>query len=83
MDENTKKIISYVLSTLIVGGIMASFIIDPRKSIEVFFWIILAIIAVAFLCVLVAFVTDILYEIFSSSYFNELYRKYKSKHKRQ
>ena len=83
MDEKNKNILCYILSFLINGGIITSFIIDPRQSIEVFFWIILALIAVAILCVLVAFVADILYEIFSSSYFDELYRKYKSKQERQ
>ena len=80
MNEKTKNILCYVLSFLINGGIITSFIIDPCKSLEVLFWIILAIIALAFLGVLVAFVADILYKFFSSSSFEKIYRKYISKH---
>ena len=79
MDENTKKIISYVLSTLIVGGIMASLTIDPYNGLVA----LLAIILLAFQCILIVFVAKLLYNIISSNYFQKKYRKYKSKHERQ
>ena len=82
MDEKTKKIISYVLSILIVGGVTTCFVIDPNKGLDIILWIILPIIILAFLGLLVAVIADMLYEFFSSSYFDELYRKYKSKHER-
>ena len=79
MDEKTKKIISYVLSILIVGGATTCCVIDPNNFLDVFLWIILIII-LAFLGLLVAVIADMLYEFFSSSYFENIYRKYKSKH---
>ena len=79
MDEKTKKIISYVLSTLIVGGIMASLTIDPYNGLVA----LLAIILLALQCILIVFVAKLLYNISSSNYFQKKYRKYKSKHERQ
>ena len=83
MDEKTKKILSYVISILLVGGATTCLVIDPNKFLDVFLWIILPIIILAFLGLLVAIIADMLYEFFSSSYFDELYRKYKSKQERQ
>ena len=83
MDEKTKKIISYVLSILIVGGATICIVIDPNNFLDVFIWIILPIIILAFLGLSVAVIADMLYEFFSSSYFEEIYRKYKSKHEKQ
>ena len=83
MDEKTKNILSYVISILIVGGATTYCVIDPNNFLDVFLWIILPIIILAFLGILVAVIADMLYEFFSSSYFDELYRNYKSKHERQ
>ena len=83
MDEKTKNILSYVISILIVGGATTYCVIDPNNFLDVFLWIILPIIILAFLGLLVAVIADMLYEFFSSSYFEDIYRKYKSKHKRQ
>ena len=82
MNEKTKKIISYVLSVLIVGGATTYLVIDPNNFLDVFLCAILPIIILAFLGLLVAVIADMLYEFFSSSYFDEIYRKYKSKHER-
>ena len=82
MNEKTKKILSYVLSILIVGGATICIVIDPNNFLDVFLLIILPIIILAFLGLLVAVIADMLYEFFSSSYFDEIYRKYKSKHER-
>ena len=82
MDEKTKKILSYVISILIVGGATTYCVIDPNNFLDVFLWIILPIIFLAFLGLLVAVIADMLYEFFSSSYFDEIYRKYKSKQNR-
>ena len=79
MDEKTKKIISYVISILIVGGATTCCVIDPNNFLDVFFFIILPIIILAFLDLLVAVIADMLYEFFSNSFFDEIYRKYKSK----
>ena len=83
MDEKTKNILSYVISILIVGGATTYCVIDPNNFLDVFLWIILPIIFLAFLGLLVAVIADMLYEFFSSSYFDELYRKYKSKHEKE
>ncbi len=83
MDEKTKKIISYVLSILIVGGITICWVIYPNNFLDVFLCVILPIIILAFLGLLVAVIADMLYEFFSSSYFENIYRKYKSKHEKQ
>ena len=82
MDEKTKNVLSYVISILIVGGATTCLVIDPNKFLDVFLWIILPIIILAFLCILVAVIADMLYEFFSSSYFEEIYHKYKSKENR-
>lgn len=82
MDEKTKNVLSYVISILIVGGATTCLVIDPNKFLDVFLWIILPIIILAFLCILVVVIADMLYEFFSSSYFEEIYHKYKSKENR-
>ena len=82
MDEKTKNILSYVISILIVGGATTYCVIDPNNFLDVFLWIILPIIILAFLSILVAVIADMLYEFLSSSYFEDIYRKYKSKQNR-
>ena len=82
MNEKTKNVLSYVISILIVGGATTYLVIDPNAFLDVFLWIILPIIILAFLGILVAVIADMLYEFFSSSFFEEIYRKYKSKQNR-
>ena len=82
MDEKTKNVLSYVISILIVGGATTYLVIDPNNFLDVFLCAILPIIILAFLGLLVAVIADMLYEFFSSSYFDEIYRKYKSKQNR-
>lgn len=80
MNEKTKNILSWVLSILIVGSIITSFVIDPFNSLIGFLCILLAILSLCLLSAIVAWVKDLLYEFFSSSYFQRGYRKYISKH---
>ena len=82
MNEKTKNILSYVISILIVGGATTYCVIDPNNFLDVFLWIILPIIILAFLGILVAVIADMLYEFFSSDQFEEIYRKCKSKQNR-
>ena len=82
MDEKTKNILSYVISILIVGGATTYCVIDPNNFLDVFLWIILPIIILAFIGILVAVIADMLYEFFSSDQFEEMYHKYKSKQNR-
>ena len=88
MDEKTKKqlhkdIIYYVLSVLIAVGLTKSIMTEPYKSQEVFVYIVLITWALLFLRYIVLWLKKLLYEYFSSSQFKKIYRKYKSKHKRQ
>ena len=80
MDEKTKNILSYVLSIMIVGSIITSFAIDPYNSTIGLLYILGAILGLCFLGYWVARVRDLLYEFFSSSYFQKVYHKYISKH---
>ena len=80
MDEKTKNILSYILSILIVGGIITCLVIYPRITLTWFFDIILAALGLLILCFVVVCLKGLLYDFFSSSYFEEIYRKYISKH---
>ena len=80
MNEKTKNILSYVLSILIVGGIITCFVIAPFTSFKVFGIILFSIIFLPFLFFTVVWVRESIYDFFSSSHFEEIYRKYISKH---
>ena len=80
MNEKTKNILSYALSILIVGGIITCIVIYPRITLTWFFDIVLAALGLLILCFLVVCLKGLLYDFFSSSYFENVYRKYISKH---
>lgn len=60
MNEKTKNILSWVLSILIVGSIITSFVIDPFNSLIGFLYILLAILGLWLLSAIVAWVKDLL-----------------------
>ena len=76
MNEKTKNILSWVLSVLFVGSIITSLVIEPR----VIGYIALGAFALLILSCMVSCLKGLLYDFFSSSYFEKIYRKYISKH---
>lgn len=80
MNEKNKNILSWVLSILIVGGIIACIVIYPRITLTWFFDIVLAALGLLILCFVVVCLKGLLYDFFSSSSFEKIYRKYISKH---
>ena len=80
MNEKTKNILSWVLSILFVGGIITSLVIEPRISLAVIGYIALGAFALLILSYMVSCLKELLYDFFSSSYFEKIYRKYISKH---
>lgn len=80
MNEKTKNILSWVLSILIAGGIITCFVIAPFTSFKVFCVILFSIIFLPLLFFTVEWVRESIYDFFSSSYFEKIYRKYISKH---
>ena len=76
MNEKTKNILSWVLSILFVGSIITSLVIEPR----VIGYIALGAFALLILSYMVSCLKELLYDLFSSSYFEKIYRKYISKH---
>ena len=80
MNEKTKNILSWVLSILFVGSIITSLVIEPRISLAVIGYIALGAFALLILSCMVSWLKELLYDFFSSSYFEEIYRKYISKH---
>lgn len=80
MNEKTKNILSWVLSILFVGSIITSLVIEPRISLAVIGYIALGAFALLILSYMVSWLKELLYDFFSSSYFEKIYRKYISKH---
>lgn len=80
MDEKTKNIISYVLSILIVGGIITSFIIDTYISLIGLLCIVLVILCLVIMIYIIEWLRGLLYDFFSSDSFQKVYCKYISKH---
>lgn len=80
MNEKTKNILSWVLSILFVGSIITSFMIEPRISLAIVKAIALGAFALLIPSYIVLWLKELLYDFFSSSYFEEMYRKYISKH---
>lgn len=80
MNEKTKNILSWVLSILFVGSIITSLVIEPRISLAVIGYIALGASALLILSYMVSCLKELLYDLFSSSYFEKIYRKYISKH---
>lgn len=80
MNEKTKNILSWVLSILFVGSIITSLVIEPRISLAVIGYIALGASALLILSYMVSWLKELLYDLFSSSYFEKIYRKYISKH---
>lgn len=80
MNEKTKNILSWVLSILFVGSIITSLVIEPRISLAVIGYIALGAFALLILSYMVSCLKELLYDFFSSSYFEKIYRKYISKH---
>lgn len=80
MNEKTKNILSWVLSILFVGSIITSLVIEPRISLAVIGYIALGAFALLILSYMVSWLKELLYDLFSSSYFEKIYRKYISKH---
>lgn len=80
MDEKTKNILSWVLSILSIGSIITSLVIEPRISLAVIGYIALGAFALLILSYMVSCLKGLLYDFFSSSYFEKIYRKYISKH---
>lgn len=80
MNEKTKNILSWVLSILFVGSIITSLVIEPRISLAVIGYIALGAFALLILSCMVSLLKELLYDFFSSSDFEEIYRKYISKH---
>lgn len=80
MNEKTKNILSWVLSILFVGSIITSLVIEPRISLAVIGYIVLGAFALLILSYMVSCLKELLYDLFSSSYFEKIYRKYISKH---
>lgn len=76
MNEKNKNILSWVLSILFVGSIITSLVIEPA----VIGYIALGAFALLFLSYMVSLLKELLYDFFSSSYFEKIYRKYISKH---
>ena len=76
MNEKTKNILSWVLSILFVGSIITSLVIEPR----IIGYIALGAFALLILSCMVSCLNGLLYDFFSSSYFEKIYRKYISKH---
>ena len=79
MDEKTKNVLSYVLAILIVGGIITCIVVYPRITLTWFFDIVLTALGLLILCFIVSWLKELLYDFFDSDYFEEIYRKYKSK----
>lgn len=80
MDEKTKNILSYVISILIVVGITTCFVIDTRTTLTWFLDIVLAALSIFVPFFTVFWLKELLYDFFDSDYFEEMYRKYISKH---
>lgn len=80
MNEKTKNILSWVLSILIVGSIITSFVIDPYNSLICCLLIAAAIIALVVLGCICHGVKHLMYEIVNSRKFQRLYRRYVNKH---
>lgn len=75
MNERTKNIICYVLSTIIVGSITTILVIYPLG----FMLFLVALLGLCILTFIVVWIKELLYDFFSSSYFHRACRKYISK----
>lgn len=80
MNEKTKKTLSYVLSILIVGSITICIVVEPQITFTVIGSIALGVLTLLVLTYLVLWLKELLYDFFSSHYFQKVYRKYISKH---
>lgn len=72
MSEKTKNIISYILSILIVGSLIACFVIAPYNSLLGLFWIFLTTIGLVLILSIIKLVKDIVYEFLIVTYFKIL-----------
>lgn len=82
MNENIKTLISYILAILIVGSLIACFVIAPYKSLLGISWILLGTIGLVFIVFIVRIIKDILYMFFDSKLFQSIYHDYITKQKR-
>lgn len=80
MSDKTKNIISYALSILIVGSTTIGIVVQPQITFTVIGSIALGALALVVLLYIVTWLKELLYDFFSSSYFEKTYRKYISKH---
>lgn len=75
MSEKTKNIISYVLSILIVGGISICIVVLPQITFTVIGSIAFGALILLVLACVVYELKELLYDFFSSHYFQKVYRK--------
>ena len=79
MSEKTKNIISYVLSILIVGSTTIGIVVTPQISFAVIGALALGALILLVLAYAVLQLKELLYDFFSSHYFQKVYRKYITK----
>ena len=82
MNENIKILVSYILAILIVGSIIACFVIEPYNSLLGIAFILLGTICLVFIVFMVRIIKDILYMFFDSELFQNIYRIFVDKQNR-
>lgn len=80
MSDKTKNIISYVLSILIVGSTTIGIAVAPQITFTVIGSIALGALTLVVLLYIVIWLKEIIICLFSSHFFQKVYRKYITKH---